>query len=240
MIVIPARVESSRFPKKVLVEIGDIPMVIRTAQVAREVDDVVIATDSREVLYVAERYGFKSILTSDSHNSGTDRVYEAVTRLNLKGDEPILNLQADEPFIERHLLEQVMELTLKNRDRGDILINSCYREISDIEAEDANVVKVITDIDDIALYFSRAKIPLQRDIGEDVIYKGHIGLYGFTRDSLEIFCSLPTAPIEAIEKLEQLRALHFGYRVAMVKVQSESFGIDTEDDLKRALDFFMI
>ncbi len=187
MIVIPARVASSRFPKKVLAEIGDTPMVIKTAQVAQKIDDVLIATDSQEVLEVANRYGFRSILTSKSHNSGTDRVYEAVGNLSLKGDEPILNLQADEPFIEESLIEKVMELTIKNRYREDILINSCYREISSVEAEDLNLVKVVTDIDDIALYFSRAKIPLQRDDGESIIYKGHIGLYGFTRDSLERF-----------------------------------------------------
>jgi 3-deoxy-manno-octulosonate cytidylyltransferase (CMP-KDO synthetase) len=237
MIIIPARIESSRFPRKVLENIGDTPMVVRTAKIASNIDSVVIATDSQEVIDISDRYNIKAILTSSSHKSGTDRVYEAVTKLDLKESEPIINLQADEPFIEEEVIRAVLELTKKNSIRDDILINSCYKEIDELEANDPNIVKVVTDSSDIALYFSRAKIPFIRD-SKDIKYKAHIGIYGFTKKSLEIFCNLSHAPIEDIEKLEQLRALHFGYRVAMVEVETKSFGIDTKEDLKRALERF--
>jgi 3-deoxy-manno-octulosonate cytidylyltransferase (CMP-KDO synthetase) len=237
MIIIPARIESSRFPKKVLTNIDNIPMVIRTAKIALEVDSVIIATDSKEVIDIADSYNIKSVLTSSKHKSGTDRVYEAVTKLDLKESEPIINLQADEPFIEKEVIESIFKLTKKNVNRKDILINSCYKEIDELEANDPNIVKVVTDSSDIALYFSRAKIPFIRD-SKDIKYKAHIGIYGFTKKSLEIFCNLSHAPIEDIEKLEQLRALHFGYRIAMIKVDTKSFGIDTKEDLNRALTLF--
>ncbi len=103
--------------------------------------------------------------------------------------------------------------------------------------DNPNIVKVVTDSSDIALYFSRSKIPFIRDRA-DISYKAHIGVYGFTKRSLEIFCNLSYALIEDIEKLEQLRALHFGYKIAMVGVETQSFGIDTREDLKRALEIF--
>jgi len=239
MIIIPARIESSRFPRKVLTDIKDIPMVIRTAKVALNIDSVLIATDSKEVIDIADSYNIDAILTSKEHKSGTDRVYEAVTKLDLREGEPIINLQADEPFIEEEVIESIFKLTEQNANRKDILINSCYKEIDRREAKDPNIVKVVTDKNGIALYFSRAEIPFLRDIDRDIKYKAHIGIYGFTKESLKTFCSLPHAPIEEIEKLEQLRALHFGYNIAMVEVKTDSFGIDTEEDLNRALSLFI-
>jgi len=113
-------------------------------------------------------------------------------------------------------------------------MNSCYKTISNPEADDPNIVKVVTDSDDIALYFSRAKIPYPRDHHFDT-YKGHLGIYGFTVKSLRNFCMLTPAPLENIEKLEQLRTLYHGYEVAMMEVYTESFGIDTPEDLEKAL-----
>jgi 3-deoxy-manno-octulosonate cytidylyltransferase (CMP-KDO synthetase) len=237
MIIIPARVGSSRFPRKVLEPINGEPMVIKTAKVALGVDNTVIATDSRDVIEIAKDYNIRAVLTSLTHKSGTDRVYEAVRKLDLDNSEPIVNLQADEPFIEEEVIRSVLNLTKKSILRDDILINSCYKEIDEIEADNPNIVKVVTDSSDIALYFSRSKIPFIRDRA-DISYKAHIGVYGFTKRSLEIFCNLSYAPIEDIEKLEQLRALHFGYKIAMVGVETQSFGIDTREDLKRALEIF--
>ena len=113
-------------------------------------------------------------------------------------------------------------------------MNSCYKTISNPEADDPNIVKVVTDEDDIALYFSRAKIPYPRDHHFDA-YKGHLGIYGFTMKSLATFCTLTPAALESIEKLEQLRALYHGYEVAMIEVETESFGIDTPEDLEKAV-----
>jgi 3-deoxy-manno-octulosonate cytidylyltransferase (CMP-KDO synthetase) len=234
MIIIPARIGSSRFPNKVLADIGGLPMVIRTAKAVESVDKVAIATDSTDVVTIAKEYGIEAILTSDKHQSGTDRIYEAAKKLKLHKDEIIINVQGDEPFIETDVIQAIYNLTKYNRDDNNIMINSCYKQISNLEADDPNIVKVVTDKKDMALYFSRAKIPYSRDCHFDN-YKGHLGIYGFTMRSLEHFCKSTQASLEEIEKLEQLRALYHGYKIAMVEVDTESFGIDTPEDLKKAL-----
>ena len=234
MIIIPARIGSSRFPNKVLADIGGMPMVVRTAKAVEEIDDVVIATDSQEVIDIAQDHGIKAVMTSEHHQSGTDRIYDAAQTLGLQEDEIIINVQGDEPFIETDVVQAIYNLTKKNRDNERIMMNSCYKVISNPEADDPNIVKVVTDEEDIALYFSRAKVPYPRDHHFDA-YKGHLGIYGFTVKSLKNFCSLSPAPLESIEKLEQLRALYHGYEVAMIEVNTESFGIDTPEDLEKAI-----
>jgi len=234
MIIIPARIGSSRFPNKVLADIGGMPMVVRTAKAVEDIDRVVIATDSQEVIEIAKEHGIDAILTSSTHQSGTDRIYEAATLLGLKEDEIVINVQGDEPFIETEVVQAVYSLTKKNRINEKFMMNSCYKLISNPEADDPNIVKVVTDEENIALYFSRAKIPYPRDHHFDH-YKGHLGIYGFTVKSLRQFCLLSTSPLEEIEKLEQLRALYHGYEVAMTEVKTESFGIDTPEDLEKAL-----
>jgi len=234
MIIIPARIGSSRFPNKVLADIGGMPMVIRTAKAVESIDNVVIATDSQEVIVIANKYNVDAILTSDKHQSGTDRIFEAAQLLDLSDDEIVINVQGDEPFIEIEVVETIYKLTKSNKDKSQILMNSGYKLISNPEADDPNIVKVVTDNEDIALYFSRAKIPYPRDHHFDT-YKGHLGIYGFTVKSLQTFCALPSAPLEEIEKLEQLRALYHGYEVAMAEVHTKSFGIDTPEDLEKAI-----
>ena len=239
MIIIPARIGSSRFPNKVLADIGGVPMVVRTAKAVEDIDRVVIATDSQEVMKIAKVHGIDAVLTSSSHQSGTDRIYEAATLLGLGEDEIVINVQGDEPFIETEVVQAVYTLTKKNRINEKIMMNSCYKMISNPEADDPNIVKVVTDEEDIALYFSRAKIPYPRDHHFDH-YKGHLGIYGFTVKSLRAFCLLNTSPLEEIEKLEQLRALYHGYEVAMIEVNTESFGIDTIEDLEKALKYHIL
>ncbi len=234
MIIIPARIGSSRFPNKVLADIAGMPMVIRTAKAVEDIDDVVIATDSQEVIDIAAKHHIKAVMTSSAHQSGTDRIYDAVQTLGLTEDEVIINVQGDEPFIESAVVQAIYTLTQKNKDNSRIMMNSCYKVISNPEADDPNIVKVVTDEADLALYFSRAKVPYPRDHHFDA-YKGHLGIYGFTVKSLKAFCALSPAPLEHIEKLEQLRALYHGYEVAMIEVETESFGIDTPEDLEKAL-----
>lgn len=234
MIIIPARIGSSRFPNKVLADIGGMPMVVRTAKAVEGIDNVIIATDSQEVIDIASAHGIQAVLTSSKHQSGTDRIYEAVQTLGLDEKEIIINVQGDEPFIETEVVQAIYNLTKKNRDDERIMMNSCYKTISSPEADDPNIVKVVTNTDDIALYFSRAKIPYPRDHHFNA-YKGHLGIYGFTVKSLRNFCMLEPAPLEDIEKLEQLRALYHGYKVAMIEVHTESFGIDTMEDLEKAI-----
>ena len=234
MIIIPARIGSSRFPNKVLADIGGMPMVVRTAKAVEDIDAVAIATDSQEVIDIASSFGIKAILTDTSHNSGTDRIYEAATKLGLKDNDIVINVQGDEPFIETEVVQKIYNLTKSNLANPKVLMNSCYKILSNPYADDPNIVKVVTDDNDIALYFSRSKIPYPRDHHFDN-YKGHIGIYGFSYKSLQTFCNLTPAPLEDIEKLEQLRALYHGYEVAMCEVDTKSFGIDTPEDLERAL-----
>ena len=234
MIIIPARIGSSRFPNKVLADIGGMPMVIRTAKAVESIDNVVIATDSQEVIDIAKLHNIEAVMTSDIHQSGTDRIYEAAQKLALTEDEVIINVQGDEPFIETEVVQAIYNLSKKNKEKHHILMNSCYKVISNPEADDPNIVKVVTDDKGLALYFSRAKVPYPRDHHFDT-YKGHLGIYGFTMKSLKTFCELSPAPLEDIEKLEQLRALYHGYEVAMTQVATESFGIDTPEDLEKAL-----
>jgi len=234
MIIIPARIGSSRFPNKVLADIGGIPMVVRTAMAVREIDTVLIATDAQEVIDIAKEHGIDAVMTSDMHKSGTDRIYEAAQKLGLPEDEIIINVQGDEPFIEHEVVQAIYDLSKKNASNKQIMMNSCYKLISNPEADDPNIVKVVTDTDEIALYFSRAKIPYPRDHHFNN-YKGHLGIYGFTVRSLRTYCTLTPSPLEDIEKLEQLRTLHYGYSIAMVQVDTKSFGIDTQEDLEKAV-----
>ncbi|MRI83117.1 MAG: 3-deoxy-manno-octulosonate cytidylyltransferase [Nitratiruptor sp.] len=232
MIIIPARMASTRFPGKVLYEIDGIPMVIRTAQRAREVDETVIATDAPEVVEVARRYGFEGILTSPEHRSGTDRVNEAAAKLGLGEGEIVLNVQGDEPFIEPEVIEAVRDLTIAHREDPTIMLNSAYKELPYPSTNDPNQVKVVTTQSNHALLFSRALIPHDPKDNRPPI-KVHIGIYGYTRAMLERFCALAPTPLEQIESLEQLRALSHGYKVALCKVESASVGIDTLEDLIR-------
>jgi len=239
MIIIPARLNSSRFANKILVDILGLPMVIRTAKQVSSLDKVVIATDSQEVINLANEYGFDAVLTSSEHQSGTDRINEAVNILNLDDDEIIINVQGDEPFIEPEVIEKVIKRVEKVKKNNEkIMITSCFKKISSELADDPNHVKVILDENSNAIYFSRSKIPYHRDHYETSSYYGHLGIYGFTKKSLNEFCSLNQSKLETIEKLEQLRAIDNGHKIAMVEVESKSFGIDTEEDLKNAIKIF--
>lgn len=239
MIIIPARLNSSRFANKILVDILGLPMVIKTAKQVSSLDKVVIATDSNEVIELAKEHGFDAVLTSSEHQSGTDRINEAVNILNLDDDEVIVNVQADEPFIEVEVVEAVINRVKKAKDTNEnAMITSCYKEISSELADDPNHVKVVLDEHSNAIYFSRAKVPYHRDHYESSTYSGHLGIYGFTKKSLNEFCQLNASKLETVEKLEQLRAIDNGHNIAMVKVQSKSFGIDTQEDLDNALKIF--
>jgi len=238
MIIIPARLASSRFPQKVLADIGGLPMVVRTAKRVAHLDRVVVAADDERIIDTCKEYAIEAMLTSTTHKSGTDRIHECATILNLDDNELIINVQADEPFIEPDVVEALMKkLKELQKSNEDFIMGSCYNSINAEAATDPNLVKVVLNEKSNAIYFSRAKIPHNQS-GE-AVYFGHIGIYGFSKKSLKDFCSLPDAPIEDIEKLEQLRAIYHQKNIAMVKVASTGFGIDTEDDLKRAVEIFL-
>jgi len=234
MIIIPARLESTRLPKKVLADIGGVPMVVATVNAVKSVDDVAVATDSKEVVDVCKSYNIKAIITSREHKSGTDRINEAASQLGLNDNETIINVQADEPFIETEVVKKLKHLVETSYNSDQIMIYSAYKTISKNDAKDPNIVKVIIDESGFAIYFSRSTIPYDRD-GKFDDYKCHLGLYGFKKNMLEQFCNLPCSPLEHIEKLEQLRALSHGFKIAMIEVKTKSFSIDTQKDLQKAV-----
>ena len=238
MIIIPARLASTRFPQKVLADIGGLPMVVRTAKAVEHLDKVVVAADDEKIIKVCKEYGITAMLTSTTHKSGTDRINECATILKLDENEIIVNVQADEPFIEPKVVETLIEkLKTLQKENEPFIMGSCYNAINAESAKDPNLVKVVLDSSNNAIYFSRSLIPYNRS--GNATYFGHIGIYGFSKKSLEEFCSLSDAPIENIEGLEQLRAIHHQKKISMLKVSSTGFGIDTKEDLKRAIEIFL-
>ncbi len=238
MIIIPARLESSRLPNKLLLPLGGIPIIVRVANIAKELDSCIVACDSSEIESVCKRNNIECIMTSKSHQSGTDRCAEVAQKLHLSDDEIIINLQGDEPFIEHNVIESLM-YSMKTASNS-VFMASCYKNISDSNATNPNLVKVVVDSNNFALYFSRSKIPYNRDTSANlqdvgIGYFGHLGIYAFRTKTLLEFCTLPKSPLEHIEKLEQLRALWNGKKILMVKVKSEFIGIDTIEDYNNAL-----
>lgn len=233
MIIIPTRLASTRFPEKILCDIGGVPMFIATAKQVSRVDEVCIAVDDERVQEVAKKYGFKAVLTSKNHESGTDRINEACKKLSLQDDEIIINVQADEPFIECENLLKFKEFA-KTCLNKDAFMASCYKKISKDEASDSNLVKVLCDKDGFALYFSRAKIPYERAAYEES-FKGHLGIYAYSVKALREFCVLENSALEKAEKLEQLRAIENGKKIKMLEIVTNSMGIDTKEDYEKAL-----
>ena len=238
MIIIPARLASTRFPKKVITEIGGLPMVVRTAQRVAHLDRVVVAADDEEIISICKEHGVEAMLTSTTHKSGTDRIHECANILDLDDDEIIINVQADEPFIEPEVVSVLMQKLKSLQQSGEeFIMGSCYNAINNEAAQDPNLVKVLLDDENNAIYFSRSPIPYNRS--GNATYFGHIGIYGFAKKSLHEFCNLDDAPIEDIEGLEQLRAIYHQKKIAMLKVASTGFGIDTPEDLARAVEIFL-
>lgn len=239
MIIIPARLQSTRFPQKVLCDIGGLPMVVRSAFNAREVDDVVVASDDESIQSVCKKHKIECVMTDKAHSSGTDRCAEASEILGLDDGEVVINIQADEPFLEHDVIH-----TLKNlmQDRKPFM-GSLAKVIDKESALDSNLVKVVLNTDNEAIYFSRSIIPFCRDKEclalEEMPYLGHLGIYGYFAKSLRIFCALPKSPLEDIEKLEQLRALYHKKNIVLSIVETKSIGIDTQEDYKRALERFI-
>ena len=230
MIIIPARLASTRMPNKILREINGVPMFVATARRVSAADEVVIAADDEGVAQIAQKFGFKAVMTSRAHQSGTDRINEAAGILGVKDSEIIINVQADEPFIEPENIVKFREFCEKNASRAFMF--SCFKFVGSELADDKNLVKVVTDDSGYALYFSRSRIPFDRAPFD--AYKAHLGIYGYNAANLKRFCSFAPSTLENTEKLEQLRALSNGEKILMLEVQSDSIGIDCEEDLQRA------
>lgn len=245
--VIPARAASTRLPGKPLLDIGGKPMVIRTAeQAARSgASRVIIATDDASIQQVALSHGFEALLTRADHPTGTDRLAEVVTKLNLPDDVIVVNVQGDEPLIEPSVIDAVAHALANNPDAA---IATCATPIRHAEALfNPNAVKVVCNQKGHALYFSRAPIPWARDAlsdGQQRLAPGlpalhHIGLYAYKVSFLKQFPGLTAGPLEAFESLEQLRALENGFAIAVRVTDSvPAAGVDTPADLDRVRAIF--
>lgn len=225
--IIPARYNSTRFIGKPLVRIKNIPLIMwayNNAVKANVFSTVVVATDDQRISETVTSCGGKVLLTSQEHQSGTDRVYEASKSLNATH---IVNLQGDEPMVSSELLAD-FATSLISLPKNSLLTIVSHATIEDIA--NPNVVKAVLSKRNDALYFSRSPIPFDRNSINPTRYK-HAGLYGFTRESLELFCSLPQGNLEKAESLEQLRALEEGMTIHCLIRDYPSIGVDTPEDL---------
>lgn len=232
--VIPARYASTRFPAKLMQDLCGKTVITRTydAAVASQLfDDVFVVTDSELIFNEIQSQGGKAIRSIKEHESGSDRIAEAVANMDV---DVVVNVQGDEPFIDTDSLQQLITV-FKNDTHHKVDLASLMREIQDQEAiNNPNNVKVVVDQSQFALYFSRSVIPFPREKNAGVRYFQHIGIYAFRKQALTDFYNLPMKSLEASEKLEQLRYLEFGKRIKMVETSHVGIGIDTEDDLIQA------
>lgn len=226
--VIPARLASTRLPRKVLREIAGRPMIARVWEGARRsphLSEVLVATDSQEVIDACGALGIPAVLTSSEHPSGTDRVWEVA---QTRAADVYVNIQGDEPLVTPGHIERMVA---PFRSRPDTQVTTlCIRATPD-EEPNPNVNKVVRDAAGRALYFSKHPIPYDRD-GRGVPRFKHIGLYAYRRAALEAFHRLPPSPLELAERLEQLRFLENGIPIIVVETDEPTIGVDTEEDLR--------
>jgi len=241
VIVIPARLDSSRLPKKVLLDLKGKTVIQRVYEQCLKVsniDAVYIATDSLEIKDICDTFTSNVMLTKSTHQSGTDRIGEAVAFIDC---DIVINVQGDEPFIEPTLIEELVN----SFENSEISMASAMSRINDVkDLQNSNVVKVAVDDQKNALYFSRSLIPFPRDFKEllsfdkvlekHVFYR-HIGIYGYRKDFLVSYVNMKQSYLEKVEKLEQLRALENGFKIKMIEAKSNLIGIDTQEDYEEAL-----
>jgi len=241
VIIIPARLDSSRLPKKVLLDLKGKTVIQRVYEQClkvKNVDGVYIATDSMEIKEVCETFTNNVIITKSTHKSGTDRIGEAVSAIDC---DIVINVQGDEPFIEPSLIEALVN----SFSNSEISMSSAMSKINNVkDLQNTNIVKVVTDLHNNALFFSRSLIPFPRDVKEISIanevlensqFFRHIGIYGYRKDFLLQFVNMEQSYLEKVEKLEQLRALENGFKIKMIEANSSLNGIDTREDYEEAL-----
>lgn len=247
--IIPARYASTRFPGKPLAMLGGKPVIRRVYEQAVSVlDEAYVATDDERICHCVEDFGGKAIMTRADHQSGTDRIEEAMEILEKRGagsenreETVIINIQGDEPFIQRSQIETLCHLF----DAPETQIGTLGKRFDSMAAADnPNSPKIVTDVNGYALYFSRSVIPFirghehQQWLGQFPFLK-HLGIYAYRRQVLAEITKLPQSPLEKAESLEQLRWLQNGYRIRVGETSVETVGIDTPEDLQRAEAFLM-
>jgi len=242
VVIVPARLASTRLPRKPLADIGGVPMVVRVARAAAAsgAERVTVAADCAEIVDACSAHGVEALLTRADHASGTDRLAEAVEHLGLADDALVVNVQGDEPLMPAAVVRRVAEALAQRTDCA--IATACHPLHDAAEFFSPNVVKVVTDANGRALYFSRAPIPWSRDAfaaGRDRLPPGlparrHVGLYAYRAGFLRRFPQLPPASLEQHESLEQLRALAHGFGIAVIELpEALPPGVDTPEDLER-------
>jgi 3-deoxy-manno-octulosonate cytidylyltransferase (CMP-KDO synthetase) len=232
--VIPARYASTRFHAKLMQDLGGKTVILRTYEAAKQshlFDDVFVVTDSDLIYDEIVSNGGKAIKSIKEHESGSDRIAEAVENLDV---DIVVNVQGDEPFINTAALEKLIEVYKSDIEKKVDLASLMFEITEEDEINNPNNVKVVVDQNGFALYFSRSVIPYPREKNVGVRYMQHIGIYAFRKQALMDFYNLPMKTLEASEKLEQLRYLEFGKRIKMVETTDKSIGIDTPEDLDKA------
>ncbi len=228
--VIPARFASTRFPGKVLADLNGkviLQHVWEKCQKCRLLDKVLIACDDKKIFDAVKVFGADVVMTSVKHVSGTDRIAEAVRKLNF---DIVVNVQADEPLIESKTIDQLAKALIN--DRSAVMATVIKKTTDKIEIENPNVVKVVIDQKKYAIYFSRHAIPYQRGAEAGDHYK-HLGIYAYRKKFLMQFSKLPKSSLEISEKLEQLRVIEAGYKIKTILTNMETIGVDTPEDLAK-------
>ncbi len=232
--MIPARYAASRFPAKLMQDLGGKTVILRTyeATVATKLfDDVFVVTDSEIIFNEIVNNGGNAIMSKKEHDCGSDRIAEAVETMDI---DIAINVQGDEPFTDKESLKKLIEVFKKDTDKSIDLASLMVHITDEDEIKNPNTVKVVLDHQNFALYFSRSPIPYQRDRGIAIKYYKHKGVYAFRKQALLDFYRLPMLTLEAAEKLEQLRYLEYGKRIKMVETHVQGVEIDTPEDLERA------
>ena len=232
--MIPARYAASRFPAKLMQDLGGKTVILRTyeATVATKLfDDVFVVTDSEIIYNEIVNNGGNAIMSKKEHNSGSDRIAEAVEDMDI---DIVINVQGDEPFTDAESLKKLIEVFKNDSDKSIDLASLMVHITDEDEIKNPNTVKVILDNQNFALYFSRSPIPYLRDKSVAVKYYKHKGVYAFRKQAILDFQRLPMLTLEAAEKLEQLRYLEYGKRIKMVETDVQGVEIDTPEDLERA------
>jgi len=250
-VLIPSRLSSSRLPEKPLADIAGLPMIVRVAQRARlsKASSVVVATDDARIFDVCTHHGIEVLMTDKDHPSGSDRLAQCCDLLGLDGSQIVVNVQGDEPLIEPSLIDQVAALLIENPNCPMATVAHPIERLEDFL--NPNVVKVVLNQSDLALYFSRSPMPFARDTpvlvqqqNEASFLKSinalrHIGIYAYKAGFLKSFPKLSVSPLERIEALEQLRVLWHGHPIAVhVTPLACHAGVDTQEDLDRIRQFF--
>jgi 3-deoxy-manno-octulosonate cytidylyltransferase (CMP-KDO synthetase) len=226
--VIPARLGSTRLPRKMLREIQGRPLVTRVYEAVRscsQLDDVLVATDSEEIMDACRKHSCKALMTSERHRSGTERVHELAQHLSA---DVYINVQGDEPMVRSEQIDTIIELMA----RDEVAVGTLKTPAKPEDVANPNAVKVVTDFNGQALYFSRATIPHDRDRTSPKYFK-HLGIYAYRKPALDRFVALSESSLERAERLEQLRFLEHGISIYVAETPFDSIGVDTEEDFLR-------